>query len=376
MSIDNETKQYHDQIEQYLNDILDYKDMETKKLKLLVVEIEKLKNYKQYLQLLNITLNEYMYETKNSNLVLDNQTYQEQMNSFSNDTLTIYVPKAQLFKVYLPANLNEFENDRVWRQKAENGPVHEVVRDAHPQKLLIVFNSLLTESQISTVKNYIVPFIQRNPAFEKFKSSDITVFTIDSKTEFFIKSLTLENIIEKDKMTESFLKVLYKSNNKELMDLIQLIQLRQPICPDLEGARFYRLPGDKVAIGNPKINISEYLISILPSKLPSQQILLTINVNNNNNNISNVGVPLADKRTLKSFFKHIYDTKPDWYVENGKISIKTIENYYREYFDDYAIIAPMISRILNGKLFNTISKAQRTHLKQLVSYNDLKQLYQ
>jgi hypothetical protein len=335
------------QIEQSLTELLDCKNMEEPKLKLLNDEIEKLKNYKQRLQMLNLCLNEYMHETKKDNLILDNQTYQGQMESFSNDTLTVYVPKAQIFKVYLPDNIEDFENDGVYYRKPENGPVHEVVRDLHPQKLSIVFNNLLSESQINTVKNHMVPFIQRNPEFVSFKSSDITVFIVDSKTEFFIKTLTLENIHEKDKMTESFMKILYKNGNKELADFIQL---RQPICPDLDGARFYRLPTDKVPVGNTKINLLDNLISILPSSLPSQQIVFNINVTNTSNvsninsNNSNSHITVGtDKKTLKSFFKHIYDTKPNWYIENGKVSIKIIENAYREYFEDYTMIAPMIS---------------------------------
>lgn len=81
------------------------------------------------------------------------------------------------------------------------------------------------------------------------------------------------------------------------------------------------------------------------------------------------------QKTLESFFRHIYNTKPSWYLENGKVSIKIIENAYREYFEDYEIKSHMISRHLNGNLFKPASSTQRSHQKQLVSYNILKQLF-
>jgi len=39
-------------------------------------------------------------------------------------------------------------------------------------------------------------------------------------------------------------------------------------------------------------------------------------------------------KSLKAFYKHIYNTKPDWYIEGKFVLLKTTENVYREYFNN------------------------------------------
>ena len=42
------------------------------------------------------------------------------------------------------------------------------------------------------------------------------------------------------------------------------------------------------------------------------------------NSTTNVDSADSDTKTLKSFYKHIYDTRPAWYVENKMVNIDII----------------------------------------------------
>jgi hypothetical protein len=77
-------------------------------------------------------------------------------------------------------------------------------------------------------------------------------------------------------------------------------------------------------------------------------------------------------KTLKTFYKFIYDTKPEWYIENKTVSMRTIEDAYRSYFADTIISSSVISRKLKGYLFLDAGRSNGETRKKLVTYETLK----
>jgi len=368
-------------IEEILDSLYEYKNMNAEKIELFKEKLVEFDKFRKSLVSLNLELQEYMCMSKKNNEIIPNHEYQDRMDAISNDSLTVYVSKAQVYKVYPYENIDDFENDDgTHYRKPEYGPVHEVVRDKNAQKFNIIVTSILNLDQINLIKSHLLTFVKRNRAFESFKLNDITVFKYDGNTEFIMASIKLENIFEKDKMTESFIKFM---RQKEESDLANKIQIRQPICDELEGARFYKLPSAKTPLENQKFNILDQLLTTsIPSKSqPSVyigNIYITQNHNNshNNTNITTINNESAtDNKSLKTFYKHIYDEKPVWYVEKGKVDIDVIENAYRMYFDDHVTTKSIISRQLNGNIFNPVGNSKRTSKKILVSFTDLKKLF-
>jgi len=141
------------------------------------------------------------------------------MDSIDDDALTVYVSKAQLYKVYPHENFDDFQNDdNTHYRKAEYGPVHEVVRDLHPQKLNIIINDDLSDIKIAKIKNKLVEFIKKNKQFSTFTAAEIAIYKYDEKTEFLICPVSLENISEKVKMIDQFIRfVKSKKNNFQIV---------------------------------------------------------------------------------------------------------------------------------------------------------------
>jgi hypothetical protein len=157
--------------------------------------------YKNNLLELDTELNEYLYTTKNNNEIISDTDFQNKLADIGSNSLIIYIKKAQLYKIYNPENFQDFQNDdnTIYR-KPEYGPIHEVVRDNCPQKLMIVVNDDIRDEQLTEIKTNIVDFIRKNPVFSKTTTNDLKIYTNDNSTEFVLTSLTLENLNEKDKL--------------------------------------------------------------------------------------------------------------------------------------------------------------------------------
>ena len=107
-----------------------------------------------------------------------------------------------------------------------------------------------------------------------------------------------------------------------------------------------------------------------------KKFIIQNNVNTSNiTNITKSDSESNDLKTLKNFYKHIYDTKPAWYIENGRVELAVIEEAYRTYFNDELTTKLVISRQLNGKIFIPIPNTVRCTKKILVSYANLKKLF-
>jgi hypothetical protein len=81
---------------------------------------------------------------------------------------------------------------------------------------------------------------------------------------------------------------------------------------------------------------------------------------------------LDGHKTLKTFYKHIYDTKPSWYLENKFVNFSQIVEAYREYFEDYDTKSMVISRQLNNVLYKKGKRTKQIVTKKLISFDELK----
>lgn len=338
-------------------------------------------------QELDTSLQEYMNESNTDGTLMPYDDFQNKMEDIEDDSLIIYIKKAQLFKVYNSNKLDEFERDNGTHfHKPEHGPTYEVVRDSHPQKLMIVVNDDIKNEKLEEIKKHIVEFIKINPAFSKTTVKDLKVYNNDNNTEFVVSSMRLKNMSGKEEFIENFIRFMQKRGNS---DLAQKIQIRTPPS-EINGARFYKLPSSKVQIGAEGIdNILDHLISTSSQASNNITINCTIinsnsnNHNNNNlmstttNNISsgsNNTVIASSTKTLKSFYQFICNNKPAWFKEGTLVDIKVIESAYREYFEDDKTTTSVLSRQLNGKLFTDGNRVNKVVKKKLVKYSDLKKL--
>jgi len=79
-------------------------------------------------------------------------------------------------------------------------------------------------------------------------------------------------------------------------------------------------------------------------------------------------------KTLKSFYKFIYDTRPDWYLERKTVDIDIIADAYREYFENKVITSANVSRILKN-LFMSSVRSNGVTKKRLVDFKTLQKLF-
>jgi len=83
----------------------------------------------------------------------------------------------------------------------------------------------------------------------------------------------------------------------------------------------------------------------------------------------------SEIKTIKSFCKYLYETKPSWYVENGFVSFDLIDKAYRQYFNDYITQCMVLSRSLKSSLFIKTARVNQITKKKLVSYSTLKTMF-
>jgi len=355
------------------------KSMEPQKIELFIIKLNELIAYQDSLMNLDLSLKEYMEITKKKNEIIYNYDFQAKMESIPDDSLTIYVAKAQIYKVYNHDDLDDFQNDNNTHfRKPEWGPVYEVVRDKNPQKLTIVIKDGVLTDKLHDIKTNIVEFVKKNPEFSDIKTSDLTVFNSDNNTEFLVGSLRMANISEKEKLIERFIKYMRTKGETEIASKIEI---RTPPCDELDGARLYKLPSLKIQLSGATNNLIDQLVTTtVPSTSNSVVVHNTFIIQNNSNNITNSNNTttnniVSEKKSLSNFYKYIFNNKPAWYIENTYVSIDIIETAYRTYFEDQETTTSVISRQLNGDMFSNTTRINRVIKKKLVSYDKLKKLF-
>jgi hypothetical protein len=328
---------------------------------------------------LNLSLKDYLYETKKENSVYPANDFQNKLNEISEDSLIIYITKAQLYKVYKPENMDDFQNDNnTHYRKPEHGPTYEVVRDEHSQKLLIVIDGDIQNNKIARVEQYIKEFIDETSDTSGVSIADLKVYNNNNTTEFIVSNIKLKNLHARESYIEDFIMFMRKRGEN---DIATKIQVRPPPC-ELKGARFYDLPSVKKLISSttkPSADhIANHMVTNLQQPVVIQQNTFIFNTVNNTIN-GDVKIKTASGKgskqsvkTLKTFYKFIYDTKPEWYIENKTVSMRTIEDAYRSYFADTIISSSVISRKLKGYLFLDAGRSNGETRKKLVTYETLK----
>lgn len=334
---------------------------------------------------LDTSLQDYIHTTKNGNQIFNNLDFQNKMSNIGDDSLIIYVKKAQLYKVYEPDGFMDFERDESSHyHKPQYGPVYEVVRDEHPQKLMIVITDGISDDRIRTINQHIIEFVRSYHESADITMLDLNVYNNDNNTEFVVSSLRLKNLSEKERVIERFIKFM---KQKGEMEIANKIQIRPPQPDELDGARFYKIPTLKRPIGPINSTLIDQMLTPNKNSAPvvinNTYIIGTVNTGNMNNGTINNVLPASNavqknvvvKKSLKTFYKFLYDTRPPWYLENTLVSMDIIELAYRKYFNDNATTASVISRKLNGKLFVTGSRPGGIVKKKLIPYDTLKTLF-
>jgi hypothetical protein len=364
------------EIKELTDAIVNVDGMDNYKMKIYSEKLKELVKFKNNLTELNVDLNEYFYETKQNNEVIPDMDFPNRINEIDSNSLIIHIKKAQLYKVYNVKNLDDFQNDsNTHFRKAEYGPVHEVVRDEYPQKLIIMVNDDIKDSHLTEIKNNIIDFIKKNDAFAKTTLADVKAFGTNGNTEFILSSVKMANIYEKDKIVDKFIKFLKRLGKNDLADKIQFRTNESVV----DGVHFYKLPIAKVSLDNTPYNPIDQLLTTPATNAPI--IYNTYIINNNvdnsvtNNLVNNIGTinitSKSSKKTLSTFKQFIKDTKPDWYIENTYIDLSILEKAYRDYFNDNEINTSIISRQLNGVLFTKSRRVNNVNKKLLLAYDAL-----
>ena len=126
-------KTYADSIAAKISVISNYSELDREKMEMYDKKLAELVKFRESLLDLDIHYNKYLYETKKDLEVYPANTFQSKLGTIRDDSLIIYVKKAQLYKVYKSDNIDAFQNDdNTHYRKSIYGPVYEVVRDTHP----------------------------------------------------------------------------------------------------------------------------------------------------------------------------------------------------------------------------------------------------
>jgi len=365
-----------DNLEELGNTLTTFEGLDPRKRKILAEKMREWIAEKNKIADLDISLNEYLYETKHNNEIIPDKEFLNHINKIASDSLIIHIKKAQIYKVYNVSDLEEFDNDhRTYLRKPENGPVHEVVRDEFPQKLTIMINDDVDDTQLMEIKHNIIEFIKKNPAFIGATISDVKAFSMDGNTEFVLSSVTMQNFYEKDKIITAFIRFLKELGKTTLASKIHNQMYESP----MDGIRLYKLPGSKTDRDNIKYNILDQLITT-PGKANPVINNITYIVNNSTVNNVNIGTiqkttniidSKSSKKTLKTFVAFIKDNKPEWYKENEYVKLDVIENAYREYFNDNDTNITVMARNLNGILYTKSKRVQNVTKKLLIPFSEL-----
>lgn len=354
---------------------------DTKKEAKLLEKIAELEKYVRDLSELDMHLIETVtgHLSKRPDDTYDLKSFPLKLDEISEDSTIIFLKNAELFKVYNTEELLESFVNNVNCDFKNRGPVYEVVRDAYPQKLIIVIEDDV-QDRLQLMKTHITEFIAQDPKFKKVGTADLVVYKTTSTTEFIAVNNILKNIHEKEEFMEDFKRYMKTKGEAVVANKIQI----RPPATDIKGVRFYELPKNKTILSGNYNDSLNHLINQVSVANPNSStptvINLTVNnivngnVNSNNtntttNNIINTG------KTVKAFYKHLYNTKPSWYVENALVDMEHIVNAYREFFNDSTILATHVSKKLNGGLYNNGTRTNGVTKKKLVSYATLRGLF-
>lgn len=376
-----------------LDKIVSCKELEPEKLKMLLPDLDLWVARVNKLLELDLALQEGMKTSIIENTrhqIISDGDFKDKITEIGDDSLIIYVKKAQLYKVYNPDEngdtssiLQSFVNDDNTKYRPgpyrNNGNVYEVVRDTHPQRLLIRISEDIDNNKIATIKKHVIEFTKKYTEFSNTTIEHLKVYGNDNGTEILVSNIHFNNINERDEFIESFIKYMREDKHDTIADKIEV----RPPLGNIRGTRMYKIGSQKIA--KDSMVIIDSLDHLVTQISPSGEAHLTFTgpvtiVNGGNNNL-HIGdnitkIKTKNIRTIKSFCNYIYETKPSWFKEGKYIDMDIIENAYKEYFNEPKANSSSISKKLNGILF-TDSERTGKHgktktLKKLVTRAELK----
>jgi len=233
--------------------------------------------------------------------------FQSKMKDIADDATIIYLKNAEHYKVYNPEERGQHLVNQINNDFRNRGPIYEVVRDAYPQKLLIVLDEEDVHiSVLNTMKKHIVEFLRKDSKYNNMTDSDIVVFNSDTQTKFLTVNVIVKDINERDKFIEGFKRYM---KNKGSSDIATKIEVRPDT--DIEGARYFDLPIIDGVISN-----LNHLITgtQTPPMVVINNLTVNINSNNNNNNVTTNNIQTDSPKTLKAFYGDL-SRKPSTLVE-------------------------------------------------------------
>lgn len=255
----------------------------------------------------------------------------------------------------------------------------------------------MNPEKIKYIKHQIVEFTKKYKQFAETSIENLKVYGNDNCTEFLVGNIQFKNIHERDVFVESFIKYMREYKKDKIADKIEL----RPPLGDIEGTRLYRLSSQKT----PKestvvVNSLDHLVtSVTASGQPHLTFTGPVTINGdvhinstlvNNGTIgSAIGTALGTtvnkttlksktkiKKTISTFCRHLYDSKPDWFKEGKFVELEHIENAYKEYFGNEDASSSVISKQLKNVVYTdstrkTMNGKSKTY-KKLVKRELLK----
>lgn len=337
------------------------------------------KNFDDYIGL-DEDLRDYMGGSGGQ--IIPYNEFESKQDEISSDSLIVYIKNAQIYKVYNPEQLDKFEYDESTHyHKREYGPTYEVVRDKHPQKILIVVKDDIRGDALRQIKNSIIESVKTNPMYSDITVNDLRAYSNENDTEFILNNVKVKNMEQKEKIIERLIVSLKKTGNTEVANKIII---RAPPC-DVENVRLHKLPSCKTSLDSVPMKIIDQLITsnsqATVNILGSIHYTVINNHNSNNTNCSNVGdinvskntSAKNTKKTLKSFYEFLYETRPDWYLEGKLVHLETICNAYNLYFNSDISRATLVKRL--NPMFTGSKRVSGATMKKLATYATLKKLY-
>jgi hypothetical protein len=315
--------------------------------------------------------------------------FQRQMENIDRECVIFYIEKARLFKTY---NSNEIRDKLPLDMGSDlaridrTGPVFEVVRDSLAQKLIFVMIDI-EDSQINYIKDCIIEFLRKHLKMINLKKEDYGIYKYGNQVRFIFKKIVLVNKAEKQYIIEDFYRFLEDEGHSAVLQKLQL----NPPPGKFIGVTLNPLPGSMIPVDRhteTREKELEYLVTNInnhrdkPVNLINLNVIQNINGNNNNitsnvntgsGNISNDQTDITIHRYKKGdFYKHIYDTKPEWYKENNYVEMEVIKNAYNEFFNENKN-SSIVSRFIGPVLFTGESRNAHSTKKRLAKFSILRQ---
>jgi hypothetical protein len=316
---------------------------------------------------------------------------------FDEGSLILYSENADSYLIYNSGKVSNFIQDfaTIFRR---NGLVFEVIMDNNPQRLVFIIKHDMSDEHIILLKKLLLEFIQEDKKY-KVTPSDVKFFKDSTgssiNVEVIVNSVIFESFMEKMAFVEDFKKFLSDENlTHEVASVVDKIDYKLPKAAGLKG-QLLKAPYLKTQVipqkGDEKpdrifdgmatpiiINNHTFVVNgtVVNGDVINGGIVNKGNITIKNKTITN-NVYQSTNKNPKDFCKYVYETRPEWYIENTKVRMSIIYDAYIEYLDDEDTFVKdsALSRSLGDLMFSKGQK-YRDHIgnsqKKLYTYEIMK----